>query len=644
MNRNSTAILATAIFFSMLASSGVRPNTPDRSGNTHRAAPSIQTKVKEQAPKSADVEKTGESDYRGEMDHLLEQYCQDGTEQKKCSLQDENFVVAIVPDPVHTHLALYFDRTIDTIEEALQDDGYIFYQAIVPWDQETHPESDDFTLRLTAKRYQEGKEHLPGVMLFRPSGDLYAPKDPLIVMLVGENPTGGVEEEQFSNAIHQILDRTGTKRKDELSLRILGPTFSGSLSSLKRLLTCEKIPCYKKTTILSGTISGRDAVDDFQQTLKNFQIIEPGPPKITFDTFQESDRVMLERFIEFIARDGYGNRNYPVSHIAELSEDETAYGSMRHSAIQFAFPDVLQLYFPREISQLRAAYQDNSAAGTGADRLPIQALPHNYGVTGADDDTVASFSQKQTPLSQEAVLLSIVTELRKHAIEFVVLNATDPLDTLFLSHYLRKAYPQGRIVTINADMLFPREVEDTSLHGILAISTYSVAPSANHQFHQLWQTKTERMFPSSSEIGTYNAMHSLITAEVSTPLYTCIRSEAENECTDRLWSRETILYLIQYGWRERGHGEFSKYHAPPVRISALGHDGYWPLANLGQFKGEKFFTMLPQAVDNPKGTNDPQANLPPTLRVSRFRIPGLSWKSWALPWLADSACAYGSRP
>ena len=191
MNRNSTAILATAIFFSMLASSGVRPNTPDRSGNTHRAAPSIQTRVKEQAPKSADVEKTGESDYRGEMDHLLEQYCQDGTEQKKCSLQDENFVVAIVPDPVHTHLALYFDRTIDTIEEALQDDGYIFYQAIVPWDQETHPESDDFTLRLTAKRYQGGKEHLPGVMLFRPSGDLYAPKDPLIVMLVGENPTGG---------------------------------------------------------------------------------------------------------------------------------------------------------------------------------------------------------------------------------------------------------------------------------------------------------------------------------------------------------------------------------------------------------------------------------------------------------------------
>jgi hypothetical protein len=461
-------------------------------------------------------------------------------------------------------------------------------------------------------------------MLFRASRDVGAAKGPLAVMLVGENPTGGVEREQFSNAIRLIQERTGIKEKNKLMIRILGPTFSGSLPSLKKLLACGKNPCYGGVTILSGTISGRQEAEEFRARESDV--------KATFDTFQEADGVMLERFIEFIAGKGFGDRQYDVRHIAELSEDETAYGRLNPWTSPDEFPansgyckdfpalsedtvqrcSMLKLYFPREISQLRAAYQDNSASANGTDRLPVQALPHNFGITGADDDTVASFSQKQTPLSQEAVLLSIVSELRKHAIEFVVLNATDPLDTLFLSHYLRSAYPQGRIVTMGADMLFPREVEDTSLHGILALSTYSVSSSANHQFYQLRQRSTERMFPSSSEIGTYNALHALMTAEVSPPFQGCKTSEAENECADRLWSSEIPLYLIQYGWRER-RGEFGRYHAPPVRLSALGHDGYWPLANLGPFKTERkqFVTMLPQVVSDPQSPAVPMAQFSP---------------------------------
>jgi hypothetical protein len=623
MNRNGTAILATAILFSMLASSGVRQGAPgraDASALPLKNSSSGLVNPRHQARSPRDPE-AGETGYGDDINKLFGQYCQDGSpkrdgaDKKECGLGPDNFVIAIVPDPVHTHLALYFDRTIDTIEEALQDDGYIFDQAVVPWDNETHPESDDFTLRLDAKQYQEDREHLPGVMLFRPSQDLGAAKGPLAVMLVGESPTGGVEIQQFSNAIRQILKRTRFK-ESELTLRILGPTFSGSLSSLKKILTCGNNPCYGGITILSGTISGRREVEDFRA--------KESDVKATFDTFQETDGVVLERFIEFLAGKGFGDRHYDVRRIAELSEDETSYGSLRPSASQSEFPaksgyckdfpaesedsvqtcSMLRLYFPREISQLRAAYQDNSRSANGADRLPVQALPHNYGVTGGDDDTVASFSQKQTPLSQEAVLLSIVAELRKHAIEFVVLNATDPMDTLFLSHYLRAAYPQGRIVTINADMLFPREVEDTSLHGILALSTYSVSPSANHEFYQLRQRSAERMFPSSSEIGTYNALHSLLSAQVSQQR--CKRSELvefDNKCADRLWSPETPLYLIQYGWRERG--AFSGYNAPPVRLSALGHDGYWPIANLGPFSGEASFTVLPQVEPANQFSSEP---------------------------------------
>jgi hypothetical protein len=677
MNRNGTAILATAILFSMLASSGTRPATSPRSGTSgvppqRLTSPTNPAHTNCEAPDCKDPKHAGKEAYQGEITYLFKQYCQDGTGPKDCRLQPDNFVIAIVPDPVHTHLALYFDRTIDTIQEALQDDGYIFYRAIVPWDQDAHPQPDDYKLRLAAKLYQDGREQLPGIMLFSASRDVDADalKNPLAVMLVGESPTGGVNKGQFQNAIEQIHTLT-EKQASEIKLRILGPTFSGSLYSLKNLLTCGKnVLCFSSATILSGSITGREAVDDFRDAVSDFQKEETGPAKpietTTFDTLQETDDVMLERFIEFIAGKSYGERNYDVRHVAELSEDESAYGSLTHSGHLTTFrPEsgyckfsaaesnntaqsqnapqppnatpsqntgpsqsaarsdpaaqscsILRMYFPREISQLRAAYQDNSGSANSTERFPFLTLPHNFGVSGAEDDTVATFSQKQTPLSQEAVLLSIVAELRKHAIEFVVLNATDPMDTLFLSHYLRSAYPQGRIVTMGADMLFPREVEDTTLHGILALSTYSVSPSANHQFYQFLQSGTERLFPSSFEIGTYNALHSLITAKVFPspgPLY-CDPDVSKNECADQLRSilHDRPLYLIQYGWRERGevkNGEprnkFSKYNAPPVRVSALGNDGYWPVANLGPFEypcgaKEKIHTLLPQVVGDPQ--------------------------------------------
>jgi len=643
MNRSAATILTTAVLFSMLASPAMRLNQGAPPGNAGTEKLVAQSRSSKPAkPHNAnnsssappkDPYTTGAADYRREVSDALQQYCADGNvptvaaetaAEPPCALQADSFVIALVPDPVHTHLALSYDRIADTIQEALQDDGYIFDHAVVPWDQQTHPEPDDYKLRLDAQRYQEGKEQFPGVMLFRPSKDLDAPKDPLVVLLAAETPTAGIHEEQFKNAIRWIEQHTPTKDQKELKLRILGPTFSGSLASLKNLLTCGKHPCFKSATILSGTISGREAVDDFQSIVKSIREQETGPVKTTFDTLQETDAVMLERFIEFVSGKSYGTRDYHLSNIAELSEDETAYGHLLKPTKLAQSTDVLRLYFPREISQLRAAYQDkNSSPANGDKGLPLPILPHNFGVTGADDDTVGSFSQKQTPLSQEAVQLSIVAELRKHAIEFVVLRATDPLDLLFLSHYLRAAYPQGRIVTIGADMLFPREVEDTSLHGILALSTYSVSPAANHQFLQLQQTGAERMFPSSSEIGTYNALHALMTARITPPPPDCHSRETDNQCTDQLWSDPNKpLYLIQYGWRERN--EFSNYNAPPVRLTALGHDGYWPIANLGPYETEQTSTLLPQVVMNPPCISRPGPVSQFDDRAASVQVPN-SW-------------------
>jgi hypothetical protein len=227
-------------------------------------------------------------------------------------------------------------------------------------------------------------------------------------------------------------------------------------------------------------------------------------------TFQESDQVLIERFVEYATGSSYGSLGYENESIALVSEDETAYGSGKEKA-----PVGLRLYFPREISQLRAAYQKEVATGDSGTAAPRDILPPYGDVSGDDDDSVTEFSAGQTVRSQEGVVQGLAAELRRHKIEFVIVRATDPMDTLFVSRYLRRAYPEGRVVTIGADVLFRREAEDPELHGLLSLSTYSLAPTGNHGFHAYEDNEdyhVERTFPSSNTVH----LTILIRSETST--------------------------------------------------------------------------------------------------------------------------------
>jgi len=64
------------------------------------------------------------------------------------------FVIATVPDPIHTHLSLFFDRTIDAIEQGAEQEGYMFARAYMPWDNREHPESTEFEERLKQAEHE----------------------------------------------------------------------------------------------------------------------------------------------------------------------------------------------------------------------------------------------------------------------------------------------------------------------------------------------------------------------------------------------------------------------------------------------------------------------------------------------------------
>lgn len=466
------------------------------------------------------------------------------------------FVIATVPDPIHSHLSYYFDRAIEAIEQGASNEGYSFDRAIMPWPyadaSSTTDGSNAFTVELKnkSKLWDSGvsedadkvpQESLPGLMIFRENeyrlkarrGDLTKPDpkfDPransLFVFVVGETPTAGINADQFRNAADIISAiRAGLKIEQGMTnvgpdFGVLGPTFSGSLYSLRDLLQDLQderapawiLPVYSTAT---GTTS-----------IKWFNSLKPGPVQmVRFQ--QDSDEALhaLEGFASGL--------HYAQSDIAVLSEDETAYGSTaapptpstqstqpnpppcaENCAKTLSAPHPFYLYFPREISQLRSEYSkeiSNQSAASTAGQLPQTNLRLDLELTGKDDDSVAPYAIAQTAVSQQAVMRAIVLELDRHEAKFILLRASDPMDELFLASYLHDNYPQGRLVVPSPDLLLTRQ-EDAPLDGVLALNTYPLEPAAlNTQCPGFDGVNVDGEFYGASQsVAAYNATTALI--------------------------------------------------------------------------------------------------------------------------------------
>lgn len=462
----------------------------------------------------------------------------------------DTILIAIVPDPEHTHLGLFFDRQVETITEALQQFGYAFQHAEMPWNTKEPLESTDFVSNLRRDEFQVQKEKYPGVMTFHRTVGQSAS---LVVFVVGEQPTNGVNEQQFNNA---MLWARRHRSHQQTSLPILGPTFSGSLSSLSRLVAGAASTFTAGITIHSGTATSRTLIDATQW-----------PDKVTFRAFLDNDCNEVSRLEMFLV-----GRGYRSDEIALLTEQGTGYGAAETKCMP---RKIRQVYFPRDISHLRSAYQhdiqDQSPSDPSSGSPAHLTLRENYSDPG-HEDAVAPYSLSQTPLSQESVLLGIVSSLEKIGAKWIVIRATNPIDTLFLTRYLRGAYPWGRIITMSADLLFRRESTDPQLRGVLALTTYSLVPRIDaemYEFRHQPASDIEHVFPSSESVATYNAILALpqIAGPDATP-------QGDRGTKALLLRRD----YAQYGWPAIAGPPQGCRSTPPLWLVASGDVGYWPVA------------------------------------------------------------------
>ena len=535
------------------------------------------------------------------------------------------FLIALLADPVHTQLGLPFDREIEAIQQAAQEQNYDFDRATMPWDSSEHRESTDFSKREQEAAEKAEREAFPGLMIFRPSVEPTnaGQTSTLFVFVVGESPTGGVNKKQFARALDIICAiKDDCKQSEDPKtkssslnasaillakpaappepLMILGPSASGSLYSLQKNLDLNrKLIGNRRVYVFSGTQRASAPRSWFQ--LNKSQ-------NVRFVPFQDGENRVIDHFVQFAA-----SRGYDPGDIAVLSEDETAYGRAvsppprlpshlkeeagsscsdyenQQASSRSNTQAGVTILFPRGISQFRAAYQ-KQIAQTGQPQGSSDALhpilPLDLAANGSNDDSVASYATTQSPLSQEAVMLGIVSRLHQCRPKFVILRASDPVDELFLLRYLRQSFPQGRVVVTAPDLLYARE-DDGLLHGVLAISAYPLVAGTDRYLTlpagaQL--PRSHHIFPSSSETGVYNAVVALLAIEQNSSLGDSLFVNDPQRGLHDLPAAPYSGYGAFRDWRLAqpcqsvqavSEGCNDEALAPGLSISILGRDGYW---------------------------------------------------------------------
>src|SRR5215467_9731595 len=541
------------------------------------------------------------------------------------------FVIATVPSPVSTHLALMFDRAIDTIQQAAEDENYSYDSSWFPWN-EVAKEYSSFDDQQQAKKEEQEQEEQPGLVVFRGPLDGKSPYDSgLIVFVVSETPTGGVDRHQFQNAL-ELVRGLGNAHADD-PLRVLGPMFSGSLPSLDQALASSS-----KIDVFSGSVSSEPGKTWFAGRIGS---------RGRFQTAMSGDRDMVERFLGYLERQGYSR-----GCVAVISEDETAFGNnpgdlddeqgsgngagtqpngennnpadiqaRRDSGsgrcdLFGQNPKPIYLYYPRDIATLRSAYerqsifgskkQSSDGATTSTSLRSDLTEPEN-----SNHDTVRSYGGQLTPLAQEAVLQNIANTLKEKAIQFTVVRSTNSLDQVFLSQFFRRADPEARVVLDGADLLFKRGAEGTSLRGVMVLSTYPLLTP----WQQDWtvalryrKNGSYRIFGEDAAEGLYVAARELFRTETpNDPTETLRSHQTETGKTRIAGSSMTEGSRIRVPINDYGPPSWAGLRSPNQNsqragawLSVIGHRQFWPIAFLDsdtQYKttngGDKRQTGMP---------------------------------------------------
>ncbi len=336
----------------------------------------------------------------------------------------------------------------------------------------------------------------------------------------------------------------------------------------------------------------------------------PAAVPLDFRTYEESDAVKTDRLCRYLKLE-----NYKVSRVAFISEDETAYG-VAPAMPPGCLPDdptepvPLHLYYPRDISALRSAYEKElifSSTKPSSSTAPSSTLRGDLTEPASTKhDTVKTYGGELDPLAQELILLDIAGQLRMNQIQYVVLSSSNTMDQVFLAQFLRRSYPEGRVIILGSDLLSLRSAQSVSLRGVMVLSTYPLIPQQQQWTATLENKATNsfHLFGQDSAEAVYIAARELIergggAGDSVAPIY---------DYAPPRWTPVPV-YMDCLGNQDPNR--------PATWLTVIGHQLFWPVAVLNDSTME---TRAPcDAMKKPPPC--PTKKAPPEPCLSQKRPP-----------------------
>jgi hypothetical protein len=484
-------------------------------------------------------------------------------------------LIATVPDPNKSDFDAYFDQEIDSIRGAARSAKFMPDRFSLQW-KDASPDTDadlDLDLDLAAEppkgtgkpqggpadRYRlkhhedDAAERLPGLMLFRRPARRADPTaapavDLLVVLLVGETPTEGINRRALKAAL-TLSDQLRSPAR--ASHDLLAPFFSSSTTSLHLALEEHRSEhqsrsCQLRTTAISGSANGALRADGLGIDT-------------TFWTTSHSAKELREAMLKALGAETANPSK--VDPIAILAEGTAWGGTMRdpstaHEAAPSELPLITWFEFPLHIAQLRSEREKvkQEAATEKTVNLRTKLELHlDHAQESVDEVSVRS---ALTPYGVELMLQQQLIAIARENFRYLGIAATDPADVIFLAGEARKYCPKVQLFTLGSNLLFTHPDVMRDLNGMLVASTY---PLVGTRSSSTDPSVARLTFVSQEAEGVFNALSALL-----------LEIGAQPDPPD---GKARFL-------RDYTSSGTAGVDPPPVWISMVSNGAFWPFRSM----------------------------------------------------------------
>lgn len=416
-------------------------------------------------------------------------------EKEKCY----ESLIASLPNPYRTGAASLFEPALEGVIAALSDYQYVRDRSWL-WTIETKKDDDAGGTTESAKSKPEAKPKpvteddcsslVPGVIVFRRESQRdMAGADPtseparIVVFVVGESPVWGVDREPVHWAV--------SKRRDPIDadgrrppLRVIGPYFSGSATSLSAALSAATT---EEIRMASGTMTAKCPRKSLARFVAAFAVDHSDARRDTLAEFVDPLPGKNPLPVDACAASAAGTGDVEVhDNLALLREDGTAFGSLMRTSSHPWYDIPLSA----SVSRVRHAYaklEVKRDAERGARTPPWLDAPLDDDPSGPD--LLATLSRTSV-IANDLKFAQIVDELRANGITNVGIHLHAAADVIFVTQHLRRAMPEVRPLLLSMDRALLSPEYEAAMDGALVASAYLMLKTSRGDFEaEPWNDK-----------------------------------------------------------------------------------------------------------------------------------------------------------